>query len=174
MNPQDCYVTTTAGEKFDYRQFSQLAHLVYKRFGNNLASATAAWRRMLENDATESDFQEMLGMKDYEPPQLPNIPPDAEIFGLRLMDLHGGLTGRNLGVVLKIEIHEAKEVKFRKRGKAFRIKGTAYCKPSGQTTCDHRKFSVVFREWLGPVSGIKIGHRAILSCAGKSTQIKPF
>lgn len=54
-------VTTTAGEYFSGHDHATLALMVYKRFGYDLESATAAWRRMLQNNATKSDFMSLLG-----------------------------------------------------------------------------------------------------------------
>ena len=56
----DLSVTTTARETFTTEETRQMARLVYKRFGRDLAVATLAWRRMLQNSATESDFARMV------------------------------------------------------------------------------------------------------------------
>ena len=53
-------VTTTNGSKFTGEQSAELAILVYKRFGCNMASACAAWRRMLENNCREADFAALI------------------------------------------------------------------------------------------------------------------
>ncbi len=53
-------VRTTAGEPFTGRDHARLALLVYRRFGRNAASATAAWRRMLENNCPERDFMALV------------------------------------------------------------------------------------------------------------------
>lgn len=54
------YVTTTAGETFSYEESCQLAGLIFKRFGRDIAAAAAAWRRLLQNSCTDEQFQEMV------------------------------------------------------------------------------------------------------------------
>lgn len=53
-------VSTTFGETFNESDNAQLALLVYKRFGYDLESATLAWKRMLQNNATKGDFMKLL------------------------------------------------------------------------------------------------------------------
>jgi hypothetical protein len=52
----DWSVTTTADEVFTVKDTVRLAALIYKRFGYDAKSATAAWRRLHENNCSESDF----------------------------------------------------------------------------------------------------------------------
>ena len=54
--------TTTAGETFTNLETVDLARLIFKRFGRDLAAATEAWRRLLQNTCTESDF---LALVEY-------------------------------------------------------------------------------------------------------------
>jgi hypothetical protein len=53
-------ITTTAGQTWTFEDSRELARQVFRRFGNDLGAATAAWRRMLQNSATESDFLELI------------------------------------------------------------------------------------------------------------------
>lgn len=41
-----------------------MAHLIFKRFGRDYESATAAWCRMLQNNTSENDFRKLIA--DYE------------------------------------------------------------------------------------------------------------
>ena len=60
----DQTITTTAGQKFTGEDSKSMARLVYRRFGNDLAAATVAWCRMLQNFCTESDFATLLETED--------------------------------------------------------------------------------------------------------------
>lgn len=53
-------VTTTDGSVFTKLESVAMARLVFKRFGHNLSDATDAWRRLLQNDCTESDFMDLV------------------------------------------------------------------------------------------------------------------
>jgi hypothetical protein len=57
----DFDITTTAGEVFGEADHRALARLIYRRFGLDPEAATAAWRRMLQNSATVTDFMAMVG-----------------------------------------------------------------------------------------------------------------
>lgn len=59
LTVENCYVTTTAGETFGYKQFAQLAHLIWLRFGKDDEAAVLAWRRLHQNNATLDDFKQM-------------------------------------------------------------------------------------------------------------------
>lgn len=48
------------GEVFELSDSQALASLVYKRFGKDAAAASAAWRRLLQNSTTESEFQQLV------------------------------------------------------------------------------------------------------------------
>jgi len=53
-------VTTTAEETFTLEDSQDMALMVYRRFGYDLCAATAAWRRMLQNNATRGDYLDLL------------------------------------------------------------------------------------------------------------------
>lgn len=57
----DMPITTTSGKTFTHAEHQELARLIYKRFGENLSAATAAWRRLLQNDTTEGEFADLMG-----------------------------------------------------------------------------------------------------------------
>ena len=54
-------ITTTARECFTAEDSRQLAQLVCRRFGYELAAAAAAWRRMLQNGCSDHQFEELVG-----------------------------------------------------------------------------------------------------------------
>lgn len=54
-------IGTTNGMPFTTDESKLLAMLVFKRFGNDPQSATAAWRRLLQNNSGEGDFKQMIG-----------------------------------------------------------------------------------------------------------------
>lgn len=51
------------GSVYTARQQRALAHAVYERFARDLPSATAAWRRMLQNNCSESAFRALLDLE---------------------------------------------------------------------------------------------------------------
>ena len=53
-------VTTTNKEVFSVDESAELARLVFKRFGRDEEVATAAWRRMLGNSCTVSQFRQLV------------------------------------------------------------------------------------------------------------------
>lgn len=53
-------IKTTAGEYFTVIEHVDMARLVFKRFGNNPESATAAWRRMLQNNCPVEEFMQLV------------------------------------------------------------------------------------------------------------------
>ncbi len=60
-------VITTKGERFTQKDHEDLAIMIYRRFGNDIYPACAAWRRMLENDCPLKDFERLiLRLKDYK------------------------------------------------------------------------------------------------------------
>lgn len=80
-------ITTTSGKRFTSKEHGALARLIYQRFGEDITAATNAWRRMLQNSATESDFREMLtwqGVPEFQP-------PDPEIAAPLIFDGWRGL-----------------------------------------------------------------------------------
>ena len=56
-------IITTAGEIFTKKETVNLARLVFKRFGNDLDSATDAWQRLLQNNCSPVEFLELLEEK---------------------------------------------------------------------------------------------------------------
>ena len=60
-------VTTTRGESFTAVEHVDLARLIHKRFGRNNLTAVAAWRRLLENDTTVAEFEELLYYEEHTP-----------------------------------------------------------------------------------------------------------
>lgn len=56
----DANITTTAGETFSMDDHARMAWLIFVRFGRNIEAGAAAWRRMLQNSATEEDFEELV------------------------------------------------------------------------------------------------------------------
>lgn len=57
-------ITTTAGETFTLLESVDMARLVLKRFGN-MHDAAIAWRRLLQNNATDADFAELIGYPEH-------------------------------------------------------------------------------------------------------------
>lgn len=57
-------VTSTKGERFSTDDSANLAWLVYRRFGRDLVSATAAWNRLLQNNCSVTDFDKLVGHAD--------------------------------------------------------------------------------------------------------------
>ena len=53
-------ITTTSGKPFTLDQHKQLAQLIYLRWGEDLAAATVAWRRLFQNSTTEGQFADLL------------------------------------------------------------------------------------------------------------------
>lgn len=51
---------TTCGERFTMDDHARLAWMVHLRFGRNIPSGAAAWRRMLQNGCTDGDFEELV------------------------------------------------------------------------------------------------------------------
>lgn len=70
MNSQDqeyldkLTVKTTASETFTGQESRRLARLIYRRFGNDRAVALLAWRRLLENNCSQSAFERLLGLNE--------------------------------------------------------------------------------------------------------------
>lgn len=62
MQPGD--IRTTNGDIFTMAQTADLARLVWRRFGEDLEAATAAWNRMLQTDITSGYFRKLI---DWEP-----------------------------------------------------------------------------------------------------------
>lgn len=59
-------VTTTNRETFTHAESCELAGLIYKRFGRNLAAATAAWGRLMESNVSQAAFERLVHAKVIE------------------------------------------------------------------------------------------------------------
>lgn len=53
-------IRTTNGEVFSDAEQRALARLVFKRFGKDKAAFSAAWRRMLQNNAEDHEIAKLL------------------------------------------------------------------------------------------------------------------
>jgi hypothetical protein len=58
----DPTITTTNGEQFTLKDHAKMAYMIYVRFGRDMASACAAWRRMLQNSTEEYEFAGLVEM----------------------------------------------------------------------------------------------------------------
>jgi len=52
-------ITTTRGDMFTGADHMVLAALIFDRFGRNLEVATEKWRRMLGNDTSTNEFEQL-------------------------------------------------------------------------------------------------------------------
>jgi hypothetical protein len=59
-------VRTVTGEFFTALQHAELARLILLRFGT-LQSAAAAWRRMMENNCTDKQFDSLVHYREHTP-----------------------------------------------------------------------------------------------------------
>lgn len=55
----DDSIKTTCGQEFTHADHCKMARLIYRRFGFDLFAAAAAWRRMLQNSCSDTQFHEM-------------------------------------------------------------------------------------------------------------------
>ncbi len=107
-------ITTVSGKRFTSKDHGELARLVYQRFGEDLTAATNAWRRMLQNSATESDFAQMLTWQGIPEFQTPDPESTAPLtfdgwHGLRklsLATLRDALNSLTIGYITAIHITE--------------------------------------------------------------------
>lgn len=53
-------IKTTSGEIFTAEESCALAKMIYKRYGYDVKSAAAAWRRMLQNSCPDDMFEKMV------------------------------------------------------------------------------------------------------------------
>lgn len=60
MKDEHLRIHTTDGKLFGPEEHRALARLIYQRYGCDAEAATAAWRRMLQNNATSKDFMAMV------------------------------------------------------------------------------------------------------------------
>ena len=80
-------ITTTDGKHFHMADHADMARLVYRRFGHDLVASTAAWRRLLQNSATEQDF---LNLLNY-PTHTPNCEGDCRCLDPHEHDYHSAV-----------------------------------------------------------------------------------
>lgn len=59
MNLDNLTVTATNGQKFSGEDSAHMAYLVARRFGFEWEAAAAAWRRMLQNNVSDYQFEEL-------------------------------------------------------------------------------------------------------------------
>ena len=57
---QEVVLTTTDGSPYTRQEACTLAYNVWIRFGRDDRAATEAWRRMLESDASVTDFVQLV------------------------------------------------------------------------------------------------------------------
>lgn len=53
-------IKTTSGERFTQADSAKLAFMIFRRFGRDYAAGAVAWRRLLQNSATDADFQALV------------------------------------------------------------------------------------------------------------------
>ena len=53
-------ITTTCGERFTWDDHARMAWLIHIRFGRNIQSGAAGWRRLMQNSCTDSQFEELV------------------------------------------------------------------------------------------------------------------
>lgn len=58
---------TTAQESFTLINYTEMARLVFIRFGRNSTLATAAWCRLLEIECRVDDFMELVCYPEHTP-----------------------------------------------------------------------------------------------------------
>jgi len=67
-------ITTTSKETFTHGHACDLAWMIYLRFGRDMPSAAAAWRRLLQNNCTDAQFADLVEHSDlgaHNPPPSP-------------------------------------------------------------------------------------------------------
>lgn len=62
INHNNLNIRTTNGKTFTAEDHYALARLIYKRFGCDPEAAVAAWRRLLQNNATTEDFLQLVNV----------------------------------------------------------------------------------------------------------------
>ncbi|MBW2168854.1 MAG: hypothetical protein JRG69_06280 [Deltaproteobacteria bacterium] len=53
-------ITTINDEPFSYDDHCRMAVMVHIRFGRSITLSASAWRRMMQNDCSEADFEMMV------------------------------------------------------------------------------------------------------------------
>lgn len=79
-------IATKKGHQFEDHESDALARLVYRRFGENLAEAAAAWRRLLNNNCSDRGFRNLLRLDDESPRFSVYGRPSEGIDGEELVD----------------------------------------------------------------------------------------
>ncbi len=70
-------VTTTDGATFSTEDSRQLARLVLRRWGGDMAAAAVAWRRLMQNNCSDDSFRrlaETVTVETREAPEPPRLP----------------------------------------------------------------------------------------------------
>lgn len=53
-------IKTINGEIFSHEKSCELAYLIYERFGKDLDSAHSAWRRLLQNNCSKNQYNDLI------------------------------------------------------------------------------------------------------------------
>ncbi len=56
----DNSISTTKGERFSHEDSADLAWMIYRRFGRNIVAAADAWRRLLQNNCSNTQFHQLV------------------------------------------------------------------------------------------------------------------
>lgn len=70
-------VTTTDGATFSTEDSRELARLVLRRWGGDMAAAAVAWRRLMQNNCSDDSFRrlaETVTVETREAPEPPRLP----------------------------------------------------------------------------------------------------
>lgn len=59
-------ITTTSGKPFPHEDSAKMARMVFRRFGEDLEAATAAWNRMLGTALAPEGFKELMEYRAHE------------------------------------------------------------------------------------------------------------
>lgn len=60
-------ITTTAGETFTGGEATEMARLILRRWGNDMAAAASAWRRLMQNNCTDAAFEQLVRAESWPP-----------------------------------------------------------------------------------------------------------
>lgn len=58
-------IRTTNEELFSFADSADMAWMVYRRFGRDLVSATAAWNRLMQNNCNATQFSELVSYSQF-------------------------------------------------------------------------------------------------------------
>ncbi len=107
-------IHTTNGEIFSHDDHCRMALLVYARFGRDMSGAADAWRRLLQNDCADSDFEDLVNEAfllkivneaPHEKPE-PNLPERCWWSDNHLLYEEVTTAGHHAGTVTQIGIDE--------------------------------------------------------------------